>query len=248
MIAFGLQAIPRATGAAGADMVRRLLAFAGLRPAGGWFPQALGRRRAPPAGNARRLPCPLPIGADLPPGAEWHWRPGFLCGRVDPVAVTGPDNGHRLGPDATLWYDCPLAGLSLRQIRSGGGIDRHALQVETAGFAGSFLSLAIDLPAAGLHHLTDRHILQLDGCIDARRPVGLSARLNLVQGPNTETAQRDLAGWVGGPCRLAFDLAYAGLSDRPVDRAWLDLIVAAPNENAFVIRDLRLAARWRAQI
>lgn len=248
MIAFGLQDMPITTGAAGAGMVRRLLALADIGSAGVRPRRAPGRDRGPPAGSARRLPGPLPGEADLPPSAEWHWRPGFLRGPVGPAAVTGPDSGHRLGPDATLWFDCPLAGLSLRHISSGGGIDRHALQIETAGFAGSFLSLAIDLPAAGLLHLTDRHILQLDGWIDARHPARLSARLNLVQGPNTETAGRDLAGPLDGPCRLAFDLAYAGLSDRPVDRAWLDVIFAAPNENAFAIRGLRLAARWRAQI
>lgn len=191
---------------------------------------------------------------DLPPGTDWHWRPCLLRGRISPQAVAAPANGQRLGEDAALWHDCAHRALILRQsVGSGsGGAEgaSHALQIEMMGFSGSFLSLALDLPGDALEGLGPDRILQLDTVMDAERPITIYARINLVQGPNTETMLRQLGHPVDGQGarrRAEFDLAYAGLANRPVERAWLDLIFESPRMNAVRIRDCVLSRHPRAQ-
>lgn len=191
-------------------------------------------------------------GFDLPPGTDWQWRPRLLRGQVVPRAVAAPESGCRLGEDAALWHDCPHAALILGQaVQPGPGQGpRYRLGIEMLGFSGSFLSLALDLPQDGLPGLTAGRILQLDAVLDAERPITLYARLNLVQGPNTETMLRQLGAPLDGRHarrRAEFDLAYAGLSNRPVDRAWLDLIFEQPRMNAVGLTDALVSHRPRTQ-
>lgn len=196
---------------------------------------------------------PVGLGdADLPLGTDWHGRPRLLRGRIAPQAVAAPASGHRLGEDAALWHDCPHRALILRQSpRPCPGQDAsYALGIEVMGFAGSFLSLAVDLPDAALAGLSADRILQLDTAMDAERAITIYARINLVQGPNTATMLRQLGHPVegrGAGRRAEFDLAYADLANRPVERAWLDLIFESPRMNAISIQDAVISHRMRAQ-
>lgn len=196
-----------------------------------------------------------PVGlteADLPPGTDWHWRPRLLRGRIAPQAIAAPANGHRLGEDAALWHDCPHRALILRQStrpRPGQGAS-YAMGIEMMGFGGSFLSLAMDLPVEALDGLGPDRIVQLDTVMDAERAITIYARINLVQGPNTETMLRQLGHPVegqGAARQAEFDLAYADLAHRPIERAWLDLIFEQPRMNAVSIHDAVVSHRLRAQ-
>lgn len=190
---------------------------------------------------------------DLPPGTEWHWRPDLLRVGIHPPAVAAPPSGHRLGKDAALWHDCPHRAMIVRQStrpQPGQGAC-HPVGIEIMGFAGSFLSLALDLPAEAIGRLGPDRILNLDMAMDAERPITVYARINLRQGPNTETMLRQLgepAAGQGARRRAEFDLAYAGLAHRPIERAWLDMILEQPRMNAVVLRDMVLSHRGRAQV
>ncbi|GHG14863.1 DUF6478 family protein [Paracoccus aerius] len=189
---------------------------------------------------------------DLPPGTDWHWRPRLLCGQVSPRAVVAPENGHRLGEDAALWHDCPYNALILRQSARPrpGQAACYALQVEMMGNSCGFLSLALDLPGNALGGLGPERVLQLDTVMDAERAITIYARINLVQGPNTETMLRQLghpAEGRGARRRVEFDLAYADLANRPIERAWLDLIFESPRLNAVTINDVLVSHHPRAQ-
>lgn len=189
---------------------------------------------------------------DLPPGTDWHWRPRLLRGQIAPQAIAAPDSGQRLGDDAALWHDCPHRALILRQSvgpQTGQGAS-YRMGIEMLGFSGSFLSLALDLPNDALEGLGPDRILQLDAVMDAERPLTIYARINLVQGPNTETMLRQLGDPVAGHGarrRAEFDLAYAGLANRPVEKAWLDLIFEQPRMNAVSVNDAVLSHHPRAQ-
>ncbi|WP_295042233.1 DUF6478 family protein [uncultured Paracoccus sp.] len=190
---------------------------------------------------------------DLPPGTEWHWRPRLLCGQISPQVAVSPATGHPLGEDAALWHDCPNRALILRQSPRPrpGQAACYALQIEMMGKSCGFLSLALDLPRDALAGLGSDRVLRLDSVMDAERPITIYARINLVQGPNTETMLRQLGDPVQGTGarRCAeFDLAYADLANRPVERAWLDLIFEAPHLNAVGISDLLVSHRARAQV
>lgn len=189
----------------------------------------------------------------LPAGTDWRWRPRLVQGAVHPAAIAAPPSGQPLGADAALWHDCPQRAVILRQVPRPrpGQAACYGLQIEVLGFAGSFLSLALDLPGDGLEPLGADRIVQLDAVMDAERPITIYARLNLVQGPNTETLLRQLGDPVAGDCahrRVEFDLAYGDLSNRPVQRAWLDLILERPAMNAVTITDLVVSHRLRAQV
>ncbi|MFC3629186.1 DUF6478 family protein [Paracoccus angustae] len=190
--------------------------------------------------------------ADLPPGTDWHWRPHLLAGRISPQAIASPGNGQRLGEDAALWHDCPHRALILRQSirpQPGRGAS-YGLRIEMLGTTCSFLSLTLDLPGGALDGLGSDRVLLLDTVMDAERPITIYARVNLVQGPNTETMLRQLGHPVegqGAARRVEFDLAYADLANRPVEMAWLDLIFESPRMNAVSINDAVVSHHPRAQ-
>lgn len=191
--------------------------------------------------------------AQFPPGTDWVWRPALLRGQVAPRALVAPESGRRLGDEVALWHDCPHRAVILQQIlgRDGADLAPYAVRLEVMGFAGSYLSLSLDLPGDIPDGLGRGLILRMDARFAAERPITVYARLNLTQGPDTMTLLRKLDGPVaGGGCgRVAeFDLDYAGLAARPVERAWLDLIFEAPVMNAVTLGELVLSRRPRAQV
>jgi len=100
----------------------------------------------------------------LPGGTDWRWRPGFMAGQVSPRGLAGPESGDRLGEGAAVWHDCPESALILQQLANDGATDLSpfGMRLEVFGFAGSFLSLSIDLPESALQGLTRSHILRLE--------------------------------------------------------------------------------------
>ena len=45
-----------------------------------------------------------------------------------------------------------------------------------------------------------------------------------------------------------FDLAYASINERRIEKAWVDLIFENPQMNQITLRDLTLSRRPRAQV
>ncbi|MDB6177776.1 DUF6478 family protein [Paracoccus sp. Z330] len=190
---------------------------------------------------------------DLPPGTDWHWRPLCLRGRLNPAAVAGPENARRLGDELAVYHDCDHRALILRQNRNRRATDlaAYGLSLEVMGFSGSYLSLSLDLPAEAGEGLAKHHVLRLDALLDAERDITVYGRLNIAQGPNTETVLRQLGDPISGrACRRVaeFDLGYVDLSLRPVDKVWLDLIFEAPYMNAVTLSDALMSRHTRAEM
>ena len=192
----------------------------------------------------------------FPPGSDWFWRPAILDRPIHPPALVAPVSGQQLAPDVALWHDCPHRALILRQQPNRGATDLagYGLRLEVMGFAGSYLSLSLDLPAQARENLSQHHVLRLETMLQAERPASLYARLNIAQGVNTETILRGLGdpldgnGGAGTGARaVEFDLGYADLQRRPVDKLWLDLIVEAPHMNALLLSDLIMSRHCRAE-
>ncbi|MCF3973785.1 DUF6478 family protein [Paracoccus salsus] len=201
----------------------------------------------------------LPRGGDradlatLPPGTDWHWRPLMLRGRITPAAMAAPRNGQRLGDEVALFHDCPHQALILRQHRNRRATDLspYGLTLEMLGFSGSYLSLSLDLPDALRDELGPHHVLRLDTVLQAERAITVYGRLNITQGPNTETMLRQLGDPIEGrdcPRSVEFDLAYLDLTHRPIDKVWIDLIFEAPYMNAVTLSDAMLSRHPRAQM
>jgi len=190
--------------------------------------------------------------AQCPPGTDWFWRPALLRGEVAPRVLVAPESGRRLGDEVALWHDCPHRAVILQQIRGcGADLAPYAVRLEVMGFAGSYLSLSLDLPDDIPGGLGRDQILRMDGWFAAERPITVYARLNLTQGPDRMPMLRKLDGPLsGGDCRrtVEFDLDYAELTARPVQRAWLDLIFEAPLMNAVTLGELILSRHPRAQV
>ena len=189
----------------------------------------------------------------FPPGSDWFWRPAILDRPIYPPAMVAPLSGRQPGPDVALWHDCPHRALILRQQPNRGATDlaAHGLRLEVMGFAGSYLSLSLDLPAQARENLSQHHVLRLETALQTERPASLYVRLNIAQGVNTETILRGLGDPVDGSAgqmrAVEFDLGYADLQRRPVDKLWLDLIVEAPHMNALTLSDLVMSRHCRAE-
>lgn len=198
-----------------------------------------------------RLNGPVPGQATIaaPPGSEWSWRPQLWSGPVRPAGGAALETRTKLGDELTLFHDCQRSEIVLRQQRNRRAADgaAYGLQLEVFHFDGSFLSLVLDLPEAGLHGMQLRHLVWLKLRLAQERPVEIFARLNIKHGPNTEQLVRELPR-TEGEVTVEFDLAYSRLNEKRVERAWLDLIFGAPQASRLCIHDLALGRRPRADL
>jgi len=198
-----------------------------------------------------RLALPA-LGAGLPRlplGTDWSWRANAWRGSLPLAGSVATEARLLISDDLTLHHDCPLGEILVRQLRNGDAADRapFGLSVEVFGFRGSFLSLDTQLPDLAVQGLKSRHLVRVDMVIDADRPFRGFARLNVKHGPNVAQLVSDLPG-EGRDKAVEFDLAYAGLDDSRIERAWLDLIFNDVAMTRITLRDLVVSRRPRAEL
>lgn len=183
-----------------------------------------------------------------PLGADWLWRPEPWRLPVSPRGRAGLDRRTEIAPGVSLFHDCPLREIAVRQERNdrAGDLAPFGLVLEVLGFEGSFLSLALDLPPGAADGLLRRHLLAAELDIEAERPLPVHARLNVKHGPNTDQFPGEVT--LGKGATLEFDLAYGNVNEKRVEKMWLDLIFEAPAQNALRLRDLTMSRRPRAEI
>lgn len=185
-----------------------------------------------------------------PLGADWLWRPGPWRQRLATFGQAGLGPRTELAEGAVLFHDCPLCEAGYRQLRNTrpGDLAPFGLRIEVLGFAGSFLSLALDLPPGGSEGLRRQHVYRAELDIEAERPVPMMARLNVLHGPNTAQIPARIPETGGGPTSVEFDLAHSGVNERRVGKIWLDIMFERPAMSAVTLRDLTLSRRPRAEL
>jgi hypothetical protein len=186
---------------------------------------------------------------EMPLGTDWSWRPNLWRGALtEPGAVAAMDR-TAVDDGVALYHDCPLGEVVVRQVRNDTPEDRapYGLAIDVFGFHGTFLSLALNLPDAAVTGLKARHLVRAEMVIDCDRPLKAFARLNIKHGPNL--AQPVSALPEAGRDKVAeFDLAYADLNDKRIERAWIDLILNDAAMTRIVIRDVVVSRRPRAEL
>lgn len=184
-----------------------------------------------------------------PHGTDWSWRPELWRGPLPTPGLSSAPSKSQLGDEVTLFHDCEISELTLRQLRNSREEDLapFGLRMDVFKFDGSFLSLVIDLPVEACHGLTRQHLLRIDGIIETEKPIEIFARLNIRHGPNTEQLVRELP--LGErSMSLDYDLAYSNLNEKRIEKIWLDLIFEAPDMNQVILRDLTFARHRRANL
>ncbi|WP_108853260.1 DUF6478 family protein [Albidovulum aquaemixtae] len=181
--------------------------------------------------------------------ADWAWRPELWRDPVAPAGIAGVENGAGFGSEATIFHDCPLNELAVRQYRNprDAELAPYSYRMDVFGFDGSFLSLVLNLPGEAVEGLTLGHVIRLDAAVEMERPKKIFARLNVRHGPNTEQIVRELP-LMSDEVMVEFDLAYSKMNEKRVERAWLDLIFDEPAMNQITLRDLTMSRRPRAEI
>ena len=154
-----------------------------------------------------------------------------------------------LGEEVTLFHDCPLSELSVRQVRNTreGDLAPYGLRMDVFHFGGTFLSLVIDMPPELAKGLTKSHLVRMDAIIETENPIDIFARLNIRHGPNTEQLVRELPTQ-DKSVMVEFDLAYGKINENRIEKIWLDLILDEPAMNQIVLKDLTFARCRRAAI
>jgi hypothetical protein len=185
-----------------------------------------------------------------PHGTDWAWRPELWRGPLPERGVAAARTKAKLGDEVTLFHDCAISELTLRQLRNSREEDLapFGLRMDVFQFDGSFLSLVVDLPPAAIAGLTRQHLLRIDSIIESEKPIEIFARLNIQHGPNTEQIVRELPQEAGKSVMVEFDLAYTNLNEKRLEKIWLDLIFEAPDMNQVILRDLTFSRHPRAAI
>lgn len=185
-----------------------------------------------------------------PGGTLWSWRPQVWRGPLGQKGLAAVPNKTALGDEVTIFHDCKISELTLRQIRNSRDEDLAAfgLRMDVFRFDGSFLSLVVNFPKAASEGLKRRHLVQLHAIIETEKPLEIFARLNIKHGPNTEQMVLELPMSEDGEVMVEFDLAYSDLNEKRVDSMWLDLIFEGPEMNQVTIRDITFCRYPRAEL
>ena len=197
-----------------------------------------------------RLALPV-IGSNAfyrPHGTDWYWRPSLWREPLARIGMSSAPNREMLGDEVTLFHDCRVSELTLRQLRNTQEADLapYGLRMDVFRFDGSFLSLVIDLPFEAVDGLRRNHLIRLDTIVELEKPLEIFARLNIKHGPNTEQIVRELP-LNEEVIMVEFDLAYSKLNEKRVEKAWIDLIFEGPEMNQVTLRDVTFCRRPRAE-
>ncbi len=184
-----------------------------------------------------------------PHNADWSWRPELWRGPLPNPGMSSVQTKSMLGREATLFHDCALSELTLRQLRNLREEDLapYGLRLDVFKFDGSFLSLVIDLPHEAVQGLRKTHLVGMNAIVEMEKPLEIFGRLNIRHGPNTEQIVRELP-LNQQDVTVEFDLAYSKLNEKRVERAWVDLIFEGPQMNQITLRDLTFSRRPRAAL
>ena len=184
-----------------------------------------------------------------PHNSDWSWRPELWRGPLHRPGMSSVQTKSMLGSEVTLFHDCKLSELTLRQIRNTREEDiaPYGLRMDVFRFDGSFLSLVVDLPGEAAEGLRRTHLMRMSCIVEMEKPLEIFARLNIKHGPNTEQIVREL------PLHeedivVEFDLAYSNLNEKRVEKVWVDLIFEGPEMNQVILRDLTFSRRPRAAL
>lgn len=184
-----------------------------------------------------------------PHNADWSWRPDFWQTPLEVPGMTCVASKSKVGDEVTLFHDCEHSEMTLRQVRNSGPEEMAAygLSLDVYRFDGSFLSLVLDLPDAAIAGLKRSHVLQINSSLEFEKPLEIFIRLNIRHGPNTEQIVRELPAQ-GDNKGVEFDLAYSGINERRIEKAWIDVIFEGPEMNKVLLRDLTMNRRPRAKL
>ncbi len=184
-----------------------------------------------------------------PHGTDWAWRPHLWRESFPAKGVVAASTREALGSEVTLFHDCEISELTLRQLRNTREKDLapYGLRMDVFRFDGSFLSLVVDLPKDALHNLSRHFLIRMDTIVEMEKPLEIFARLNIKHGPNTEQIVRELP-LHEEDIMVEFDLAYSKLNEKRIEKAWIDLIFEGPEMNQVILRDLTFSRRPRAEM
>ncbi|MCX8509057.1 MAG: DUF6478 family protein [Rhodobacteraceae bacterium] len=184
-----------------------------------------------------------------PAASDWVWQPQLFRRALERKGFAGQAAPWRFDPELVLFHDCPLALLSARQflVEPGESRSPFGLQLDCFHFAGSYLSLSLDLPQEAACSMNHLHLVTVGGRLRALKPGAVYARLNIRHGPNLAQMTQRMEG-DNGMMAATFDLAQTALNEKRIENAWLDLLFEAPALNQYRLSDLTLHRRPRAEI
>ncbi|MFT4744075.1 MAG: hypothetical protein ACI91Z_002055 [Yoonia sp.] len=184
-----------------------------------------------------------------PGGTEWSWRPRLWRGPLARKGMSAVPSKMDVGEEVTVFHDCKISELTLRQIRNTREADLapFGLRMDVFRFDGSFLSVVIDAPQTACEGLQRRHIVRVNAIMEVEKPIEIFARLNIKHGPNTEQLVLELPHGQEDSM-VEFDLGYSELNEKRIERMWLDLIFESPEMNQVTICDITFCRYTRAEI
>lgn len=183
-----------------------------------------------------------------PPGTDWSWRPQLWRGALPFKGMAAVESKTTLGDEVTVFHDCNISELTLRQLRNTREADLapFGLRMDVFRFDGSFLSLVLNLPDSACEGLLKRHLIRMEVIVEVEKPLEIFARLNVRHGPNTEQIVRELPIY-DNTVMVEFDLAYTKLNEKRAEAMWVDLIFEGPEMNQVTLRDVTFSRNPRAE-
>ena len=200
------------------------------------------------ATSAKGTPMPHMQDSSFAYGSDWAWRPAMWQRPLKTNRIDA-QNGTALCDRIALYHDAPdtYVALSQQAATDPAAPAPFVAQLEIPEFAGSYLSMALDLPTEATLELCKSHLLSLEIKITSDTPTGMFARLNIKNGPNVEQVVREMP--IHSDHAIAeFDMAYTAFNEHRLEKAWIDLIFRQPEQNQIILHDLTAKRTRRADL
>ena len=120
------------------------------------------------AGSRLKLPLIGSNAFQRPLNSDWAWRPELWRGPISPPGTAAADTKTTFGEEVTLFHDCRISELTVRQVRNSRETDLapFGLKMDVFNFDGSFLSLVVELPADAVNGLQRKHLVRMTAAVD----------------------------------------------------------------------------------
>ncbi len=178
-----------------------------------------------------------------PERTDWQHIPDLWLHRISPNQALPATGQTRLG-EAEIYHDAHICETVILQTAKDAGL---GVTIDTLGFDGSYLSLAIAAPPSILTGLTKQTLIGARLTVRSEKPASVYLRANVRHGPNTARMVRSVDPQKGQQ-DLEFDIFHTDIVASDVTDIWFDFVLENAAMNMVEISAVQLYRRTRAQV
>ncbi len=179
---------------------------------------------------------------------RWSFTPSVWCSAVLPFTEENAARENAIGAGCTLFHNATEARVAWVQVPASqpDRASAFSLEINAEHFDGSYLSLAIAIPARYRRAIDRKSIISIAIQALGMPDLQASLRMNVKRGPNTYDNWHQIN--LNDQAQIIeFDMSNFGINPAGADNMWLDFMVTQTGTCQFAINTLSISHRLRLE-